>query len=43
MTTVFVEVMGRNCEFLALNSAIASGAEAAILTNKYEKTNWRTH
>jgi len=26
----FVEVMGRNCGFLALNSAIASGAEAAI-------------
>ena len=28
---VFVEVMGRNCGFLALNSAIASGAEAAII------------
>ncbi len=27
----FVEVMGRNCGFLALNSAIASGAEAAII------------
>ena len=27
----FVEVMGRNCGYLALNSAIASGAEAAII------------
>ncbi len=27
----FVEVMGRNAGFLALNSAIASGAEAAII------------
>ena len=27
----FIEVMGRNCGFLALNSAIASGAEAAII------------
>ena len=27
----FVEVMGRNCGNLALNSAIASGAEAAII------------
>ncbi len=26
-----VEVMGRNCGYLALNSAIASGAEAAII------------
>ena len=28
---LFVEVMGRNCGYLALNSAIASGAEAAII------------
>lgn len=27
----FIEVMGRNCGYLALNSAIASGAEAAII------------
>ncbi len=27
----FVEVMGRNCGYLALNSAVASGAEAAII------------
>ena len=27
----FVEVMGRNCGYLALNSAIAAGAEAAII------------
>ena len=27
----FVEVMGRNCGYLALNSAIASGAETAII------------
>jgi 6-phosphofructokinase 1 len=27
----FVEVMGRDCGYLALNSAIASGAEAAII------------
>lgn len=27
----FIEVMGRNCGFLALNSAIALGAEAAII------------
>ncbi|MBK5194852.1 MAG: 6-phosphofructokinase [Proteiniphilum sp.] len=27
----FVEVMGRNCGYLALNSAIVSGAEAAII------------
>lgn len=27
----FIEVMGRNCGFLALNSAVASGAEAAII------------
>ena len=27
----FVEVMGRNSGYLALNSAIASGAEAAII------------
>jgi len=27
----FVEVMGRNCGYLALNSAIASGAEASII------------
>lgn len=30
----FIEVMGRNCGFLALNSAIASGAEAAIIPEK---------
>jgi 6-phosphofructokinase 1 len=27
----FIEVMGRNCGYLALNSAIAAGAEAAII------------
>ncbi len=27
----FIEVMGRNCGYLALNSAVASGAEAAII------------
>ena len=27
----FIEVMGRNCCYLALNSAIAAGAEAAII------------
>lgn len=27
----FIEVMGRNCGYLALNSAIASGSEAAII------------
>jgi len=27
----FIEVMGRHCGYLALNSAIASGAEAAII------------
>ena len=27
----FIEVMGRECGFLALNGAIASGAEAAII------------
>lgn len=34
----FIEVMGRECGFLALNGAIASGAEAAIIPEKmYEK------
>ena len=31
MTVFFVEVMGRDAGFLAQNSAIASGAEAAII------------
>lgn len=30
----FIEVMGRECGFLALNGAIASGAEAAIIPEK---------
>ena len=31
LNTIFVEVMGRDAGFLALNGAIASGAEAAII------------
>lgn len=34
----FVEVMGRDAGFLALNSAIASGAEAAIIPERETKT-----
>ncbi len=33
----FIEVMGRDAGFLALNSAIASGAEAAIIPEKETK------
>ena len=34
----FVEVMGRDAGFLALNGAIASGAEAAIIKNGFRKS-----
>ena len=33
----FIEVMGRECGFLALNGAIASGAEAAIIPEMTEE------
>ncbi|MGL5317749.1 MAG: 6-phosphofructokinase [Bacteroidales bacterium] len=33
----FIEVMGRECGFLALNGAIASGAEAAIIPEMHTK------
>ena len=37
----FIEVMGREAGFLALNGAIASGAEAAIIPKSRRKsTNW---
>ena len=35
----FVEVMGRDAGFLALNSALASGAEAAIIPEKETEVN----
>lgn len=39
----FVEVMGRDAGFLAQNSAIASGAEAAIIPRiKPMSTNWKS-
>ena len=39
----FVEVMGRDAGFLALNGAIASGAEAAIIPDSARKwTNWKS-
>lgn len=38
----FVEVMGRDAGFLALNGAIASGAEAAIIPEfSTEVDNWK--
>ena len=37
----FVEVMGRDAGFLAQNSAIASGAEAAIIPEDRMWINWR--
>ena len=37
----FVEVMGRDAGFLALNGAIASGAEAAIIPEEFIKNGFR--
>ena len=39
----FIEVMGRDAGFLALNGAIAGGAEAAIIPEYItEKTSWKS-
>ena len=38
----FIEVMGRNAGFLALNGAIASGAEAAIIPEISTEVSYRT-
>ena len=37
----FIEVMGRDAGFLALNGAIAAGAEAAIIRFPRRSTSWR--
>lgn len=34
----FIEVMGRECGYLAINGAIATGAEAAIIPEKMDET-----